>query len=415
MNLATVYQHLFKRRLPFGLFSWRFLLPNQTPTVLFHRRLVMEHFPQTPRLVFFSIVLFSGLKWAFFYSPYYTFKVVKHRGKALKEETGLGLWQQYFRVLSVSSGHGLAAHDWYRYRLYDLDSNKSMWDYVYEQEVGAFHHYRNRGRPHYKEHVALLGDKHNFESLLKQHGIQTVRSLTILPQHTLDFHAQLTTLTCQYGELFCKRRTGNHGRGAFRTYIEEECLGIEPRNKVPLPESKITTFLHENISQHDYLIQPYYKNHHRLQTITQGYLNPASTIRIIGHCHDDQISLEFAVMYWPVVDNEQQVRFHYPIAIEPHSGKLDRVHRAWPQDSLDKTQLMSLNQLIDNLNDKPLPHWSEAIKLACLAHPLLTGVDRIAWDLILTEERAVLLEGNSGWGGLATCQWFGYNVKCLTP
>lgn len=46
-----------------------------------------------------------------------------------------------------------------------------------------------------------------------------------------------------------------------------------------------------------------------------------------------------------------------------------------------------------------------------MMRPLMRGVNRVAWDFILIEERAVLLEGNSGWGGLVICQRLGYNFK----
>lgn len=46
-------------------------------------------------------------------------------------------------------------------------------------------------------------------------------------------------------------------------------------------DSGINDFLQENTMQHDYLIQPDYKNHPCLQTTSQGYLQPASTSRII--------------------------------------------------------------------------------------------------------------------------------------
>jgi hypothetical protein len=404
---------LFKRRLPLGLFSWRFLLPKQSESIRFHRRLALASFPQLPRSLFLPMMVFIGLKWAFFYSPYYSFKAVRHKGKALKDETGLSLWQQYWRVLAVSMGHGLAPVEWYKYLLHQTDVHKTLWDYIYDQEGAAFHTYRNRGRLHYHEHVALLGDKCEFEHLLVQQGIPAASTLAVLPKNTSNVRTQLDKLVSQHGQLFCKRRTGNQGKGAFRAFRQEGQLQLQPRGKVPLASSEIDAFLRANACQHDYLIQPNYQNHPCLQTHSQGYLHPASTIRIISYYHEGKVYPEFAVMHWPVMDAEQQVRFYYPIAVEANSGKLNKTHSVWSRDNLDETQLTALTTLLDGLADEPLPHWSEAVQLVQAIHPLLKGVDRIAWDLILTGKRAVLLEGNSGWGGLAVCQRFGYNMRQL--
>lgn len=411
MNLsAKIYRYLIKRRLPYGLFSWRFILPCQSKLVRFHRNLAITHFPQIPRLLFLPVMLFIGFKWMFFYSPYYTFKVVKRNGKALKTEVNLSVWQQYWRVLAMSMGHGLAPVEWYRYRLYHQNNPKSLWDYVYDQEVGSFHAYRNRGRPHYKEHVALLGDKYRFEQLLKEHGIPGASTITMLPQHTSDFRLQLEELVRQHGELFCKRRTGSQGRGAFRAFLEEGQLQLQPRGEIILAKNKIDDFLIANTEHHDYVAQPYYVNHPRLQSYTKGYLHPASTIRIISHFHEGKVSLEFAVMHWPVIDDQLQVKFYYPISVEVKSGSLDRKHTKWPLENVDEAQLSNLNSLVDGLLNDSLPYWAEAIQLVYTVHPLLNGVDRVAWDFIISKKRVQLLEGNSGWGGLVVCQWFGYST-----
>ncbi|PWQ92011.1 hypothetical protein [Leucothrix pacifica] len=274
--LKKVYRHLIKRRLPHGLFSWRFLLTGQSESIRFHRNLALAHFPQMPRLLFLPVMLFAGFRWTLIYSPYYTFKVVQHRGKVLQEETGLSLWQQYWQVLAVSMGHGLAPAEWYKYRLYQNDVQKTLWDYVYDQEVSAFHAYRNRGRPHYQEHVALLGDKYKFEKMLEEQGIPAAGTITLLQQNTLDFRLQLAELAGQHGELFCKRRTGNQGRGAFRVFMHEGRLQFQPRGQKPLAENDVGDFLQENIEQYDYLIQPNYTNHPLLRTYSKGYLHPTS-------------------------------------------------------------------------------------------------------------------------------------------
>ena len=409
--IAKIYRHIIKRRLPYGLFSWRFLLPRQSESVCFHRHLTMAYLPQVPRLLFFPIMLFMGFKWALLYSPYYTFKAVRHRGGILKDEIGLSLHQQFWQVLTVSMGHGLAPAEWYRYRLYQNHPQNNLWDYVYDQEVGAFHAYRNRGRPHYQEHATLLADKLKFEQVLEQHGIPTTDTLAMIPQNTLNFRLQLEALVKQHGELFCKRRTGNQGRGAFRVFVEEGELKFQPRGRSELGEGEVDNFLHYNIRQKDYLIQPNYTNHPNLKTYTENYLHPASTVRIISRYYKGKALPEFAVMHWPVIDAGRQVKFYYPIAIQVGSGRLNKTSPIWPRNSLDNTQLLTLKSLLEALSDcYSLPHWEETLLLSCAAHSLVKGVDRIAWDFILTEKQAILLEGNSGWGELVICQNFGLSM-----
>ena len=410
-KLDIFYRFLFKRRLPFGLFSWRFFLPAQSESVNFHRRLVMQFYPQIPVPLKVILLLFTGFKWMFFYSPYYTFLTVNKFGRERRAEIGLPLWQQYWRVLRLSMGHGLAPISWYQFRLYLPE--RDLWSYVYDQEVQAFHHYRNRGRPRHKQAVALLGDKWRFEQYLLSKGVSTAGTLLRTQKGvTTNCRYYLEVLTQQQGRLFCKRRKGNQGKGAFSTFWKEGRLQIKPMQEVPLGPSEVDAFLNDSMERHDYLIQPEYQHHQRIEDALDDSVRPAITIRIISTCsseHCEVISLVSAVIYWTAVE-EGSTRLNYPLAIDLSRGALDEVYPAWPRDYLDDEQQLALSRFTKLLLGKPLPFWEEAVQLVCKSHSLIPGVDQIAWDLILSGDRAIILEGNSGWGGLAVHQWFGYDA-----
>lgn len=409
MKLTGIYKHLFQRRLPFGLFSWRFLLPKQTPSIKFHRQLMMKQLPHLPRSIFLPIALFNGLKWILIYSPYYSLRTVKYRYKNIQDKTGLSFWRQYRRVLMISMGHGLSPKSWYQYQMYLPENKEKLWANIYDQEAGAFHQHRNQNRKNYKKHAALLGDKWLFEQTLLKHSITSAATLALIPKGISDFSSQLQALIAEHGRIFCKRRTGNRGQGAFSVFVKDSRLQIQPKDEKPLSEVDGVNFLQKNIQKYDYLIQPDYKHHQRFAIARSGLDRPATTVRIISRIEDKAIYLEHAVLYWQLIE-EETVRFHYPIAINTDSGTLDNHLEPWPRNNFKDEQLEELKHFIAMLSDKPLPFWSQALKLIRSTHPLLAGIDQIAWDFILSEERAVLLEGNSGWGGLAVCQWFEHNL-----
>ena len=409
-KFGIFYHHIIKRRLPFGLFSWRFLLPGQTESVNFHRSLVMQFYPVIPRPIWLLIVLFVGFKWMLFYGPYYSYRVVNKLGKEQREVIGQTLWQQYWRVLGVSMGLGLAPASWYQYQLYR--PKRDLWSYVYDQELPAYHLYRNRGRPQYEQAAALLGDKWRFEQYLLENGIPTTNTQLLMPQGVAHCRRDLEGLTQTKGRLFCKRRTGNQGKGAFSALWKEKRLQIKPLREKTLSNDEVDAFLRDNMSTHGYLIQPEYLHHQRIDDALKGLARPALTIRIISACsgeNNEIVNLVFAVMYWTVIENGK-TRFHYPLAIDLSSGTLDEKYPVWPRENLDEVQQTALRYFTKLLSGETLPFWEEAVELVHKSHRLIPGVDQIAWDLILSDERAVLLEGNSGWGGLAVCQWFGYKV-----
>ena len=46
---------------------------------------------------------------------------------------------------------------------------------------------------------------------------------------------------------------------------------------------------------------------------------------------------------------------------------------------------------------KAIPHLSEALDLAVRAHTLLPGLRTVGWDIAITENGCVLVEGNDAW------------------
>jgi len=44
-----------------------------------------------------------------------------------------------------------------------------------------------------------------------------------------------------------------------------------------------------------------------------------------------------------------------------------------------------------------LPHWQDSLKLSINAHKALQGYVLIGWDIVITNNGSMLLEGNAGW------------------
>lgn len=389
-------QQIIQRRLPLGMFSWRFLLPKQHEQVRFHRDLVMYNFPQLPYFLRLIVVIAIGMRWMFIYSPYYSFRAVKRQAPEITQQTGLGRWQQLIKVLTLSMGHGVPPYVWYRFRLYEPKSTGREWDVIHEHELSSFHHFHNQGRPNFQRHQVLLADKWDLEKFLLEHGVPTSSSLQLVSQGDNNFEATLKRLAPK-GKLFCKRRTGNQGLGAFTINLIENKLMVEPLGKKVLPSHESSAYLQQQICTADYLIQPEYQHHSLLNSL--NLMQPAITLRLISRCEQSTIHLDAAYLEWPVSDEaEEIITSHFPIAVDVKAGFLQQYDLSNPWiSSLSTEQHQALDKLINRFESLHLPHWEEAAKLVEQAHPHLSGIYRIAWDFILTDDHAVLLEGNTGW------------------
>jgi hypothetical protein len=388
-------KHLLIRRLPFGLFSWRFLLPGQPPAIRLHRHLVMQHHTRLPRWLWFWIMLFTGLRWVVCYSGYYSYRAVSHWSGRHDLPPGFNFWQTWYAVLSHSLGHGVSPASWYQFQLYRTDRHWA--DFVYDHETAAYHLWHNRQRPDYLAHQAVLSDKSQFAHYLSDRDLISAGTWQLVPQHTAGFASALKDLAQYQGRLFCKRRSGNQGIGAFYADWVDQTLQVQPLHDAVLPPDQIAAFLQEQIAQNDYLIQPCYQNHPLLQVPDLNL--PAITLRLISSfpLNTQHPELMGAYLEWPALQDGGTNQGYLFCGISRHTGQL-LPERVTPEPSrLQPTQQNDWQTFIAQLSNTQLPHWHQATQLAQQAHCHLHGIYRIAWDFILTEERAVLLEGNVGW------------------
>ena len=393
--LRQLHQHLFTRRVPYGLFSWRFLLPGQPEKVRIHRQLALQQHPRVPRPLWLLVLLFAGLRWMWVYSPYYSFRILRHHGRQIETETGLTFWQQGHKLLSISMGHGILPSHWYQYRLYLVERQASYWDYIYDHEASAYHAWRNQGRANREKHQALLADKWQLEQLLSAMGIPMAQTLHISGRGDSLFIDILKRLSQQHGRLFCKKRTGNQAKGAFLADWKTGQLVIQPFGEAILAFPECLTFLQQRIAESDYLIQPEYRNH---PSLTGGANSlPAATLRIISYCgQGNAVTLNCAYLEWPMIGEQGSIQ-HYPVPILCTTGHVQAGHWLMRHFHLSPRQKQGLGTLLQHLAGNPLPYWEDAASVAVRAHQQLAGLYGIAWDFILTDQGPVLLEGNSGW------------------
>ena len=392
---SNLYHYIVKRHLPFSLFSWRFCLPKQSRAVRLHRTLALQPHPRIPKLLWWFISLLGGLRWILCYSLYDSYRVVQHNAARVTQETGLSRGQQLGAVVATSIAHGVAPWDWYRFKLYRPTNHWS--DVIYDHEGAAYHAWYNQQRPDYAAHSALLSDKWQLEGCLADQGITMTDTLQRVKQGDPAFSDIIHNLCQQQGALFCKRRTGNQGIGAFYAEWIGDKFQIQPMDATPLTADQIASYLSEQIAIADYLIQPHYTNHPRLQI--PNIPLPATTLRVISgyELSSHQVTVQAAYIEWPVQQTTGEVRSYLFCAVDPQTGKVLTEHTLPLVHRLSSRHQTTWQILTEQLADQPLPYWERILDTTQQAHRQIPGIYRIAWDFILTEQEPILLEGNSGW------------------
>jgi hypothetical protein len=251
------------------------------------------------------------------------------------------------------------------------------------------------------QYACLLQDKLLFERFFAGGGFPVARSIG-----TLD-----TGLRCDLGEwgrgdlwtmaahglpdmaLFCKPRFGIKGRGVFRLRVEG--------GGVQLNDRRVTRAELEALVRRPYVCQTPVQQHEALAQLHPQSLN---TVRIITFREGDRIDVFLAYLR---MGGNGEITDNSPIAraivrIDDATGELE-TQGYWLQgaDAAPTTAHLTTRTVFGGLR---IPHFPACRALATAAHQWLPGIDSVGWDVAVTPEGVVLLEGNEDWGA-TTAMW----------
>lgn len=396
--IKKLNKYFFYYNVPLGFLSWRSILDGKNSNVIKHHDYLKAYLGNGgKKKAKFLLFLFVGIKWVVFYATKQTIRSVLFYNKRIKSSKPL--WRQMLVVLKLSMLNGVVPKYYFLYRLYDESSAYSWLNYVYDTEARGYHSFNSHSRMDREQHTSLLTNKYALETYLRKSGLPIAKTLHLSKKS--DFLGDLKSIDLyvnQCTRVFCKPTEGNQAYGAFSLIKNADAFTIQGLGAFPKQGEDAEKLIKKQFSKHDYLIQPCYMNHSLLKQVQmdeQGVI----TIRIITQHHQetDTISLHCAYLEWPVLRNQQLYDLQFvPIVID--TGLLNINHRMVTEHWLDKCDAEAFEAWLQSIDlAKPLPHWEKAVENVKYAQRLLTGVYAIAWDLILTEDAAIILEGNDGW------------------
>lgn len=365
-------RELWKRQQPHGLISCLYLLPLQNPLIRLHRRFWWRAASPLPRPLWLILEIYLFLRWTFWFAWRASWKVAATNASQVIDKHGLNRWQLMRQLLKLSLLHGMSPAQVLQFGLFLPGAN--YWEFVFESEAGAFHRWRD-GKL-LVAHMEILADKHKTLNILKELGILHTQTCVVLRKN--DAEPDWSEFE---SSLFMKPRFGSGGKNCF--YLKREPSGIlDWKTYEEAPQNSDAAYFswRKAAAQMDYLIQPCYENALPLKAIHSELI----TLRVLTKRSGTVWDVDFAYLEIP-----DGIRSYHFQAVDLMSGQL----------------LQSTSEMIyvrDIWIDKGLamlPHWQQAAASAVKAHEVLVpDIFSVAWDFILGEGGALLLEGNSTWG-----------------
>lgn len=401
-----LFARFAQARIPPFILSLRYLYPKSCQNIQLHRRIFLANCKNPLKLIFNGLIY---IRWVSYYTWLGSYRACKHQTEAQLEYYGLSRWALFFDLLHYSICHLISARDYFEFRLYD--KKKNLFDYLYTQEIGYFHHRINQSFRNYHRAVELLADKHQFSSVLQNKGIPTVAGVCI---ETDKFNIKsVAEREAIKRAIFCKPNTGARSEDAF---LIKHCAIDNAYQLLPMRGDIITcpfgieSYLKKIAKRHQkILIQPFITDHFAMKQMNTQ--NAVSTVRIITAKKTSSIDLDSELLYIQL--EIPQANISSTVAI----NKMTQLYTILPLDleTLDVDPEFKKQPFFDQKADVTIS--VELKKLLrgsianCLqAHKMLLDLRTVAFDVVIGEDGPMILEGNSHW----SLDYFSY-VEALGP
>lgn len=247
---------------------------------------------------------------------------------------------------------------------------------------------------HYN-YIVLLRDKYAFSAYLastigEQSVVKTVALLSKGRAFLSDEKSWKSPeqLLLNGSELVYKNIDGECADGVMLVKVEGDTVIADGK---AYSKSEFIRF----ISDKNMIVQNVVTQHDALKAFKTKSVNTIRVVTIQGKSGEVNVFAAFlrlSVSADSFVDN--RAKGGLGIGVDLETGKLMRY--GLPHDAFGtKMEEHPLSHI--RFEGYQLPYWQETVKLVCKAHKQFYELQSIGWDVVLTENGPVLLEGNDDW------------------
>lgn len=298
--------------------------------------------------------------------------------------------------------------EWYKkhgevneeYNIYGLDikNYRNQNDYLIGKDLNrsAVHH----GNVNPKNHKKLLDNKLLFDNRVREHYPESLvdvyfvfKGKNIVPKQNTLLKSSTNTLSALKslgdGEYFIKELGGLGGKNAIRFTKKDDKMNFRhvSKGEITLDDFwKIT-------GKKEFLIQKRIENHKNIKTLSPTAL---STVRIVTtrfnkNVHVLSCDLCLGCSKNSIVDNYNNEGAI--VHVDEKTGKLGKYAFRKHSKIIDKHPVSGIK-----FENYQLPFWNESIELVKKLHSIFPEFCSIGWDVAITENGPLIIEGNYNWG-----------------
>jgi hypothetical protein len=309
---------------------------------------------------------------------------VARHGRDVREECGRSRWRQFREIWTLSQSDNIEPESYYKFRLFIPDRKARVSLYIQRHEIFQFLPWLNRGLD-----ADRINDKLKFHDAGLELGLPVIPILAFFNGD--DPGAEAAPVELPERDLFLKPSRMCKGAGAEKWSFQGDggCWRHGPQR---LDAAGLVRYAQTRGAVRPIIIQPCVKNHPDLQPFSGGGL---CTLRVLTFRPPDAKASPVLTTFRMPVGASEVDNFSMDglaAGVDEHG-----VMRAAVKQKTMK-RFASFPDTGASIRGATLPGWREMVDLAVRAHDAFGELFFVGWDVALTEDGPVLVEGNPMWG-----------------
>lgn len=313
----------------------------------------------------------------------FTFK----NGSAVARQFHRPIHRQLVDQLRLYLGAGVLPPWYYIFELHREPSTRNARDFVYrwESKAGVLRLLKEGDRAPSSE----LNDKAEFAEQCRRNQIRTVPVLAVFGNGKAELRADPVELDT---DLFVKPIIGRGGKGAQRWDLVAPGLYRSP-DGYPLGRDELIARLAFESRATPILVQPRLRNHPALEPLNNDALSTVRVLTCLNEANEPEIvgaAMRMAIGTNHVVDNLHAGGI--ATAVDVETGTLGAASDLGVDSRLGWMDRHPVSGAA--IAGTQLPMWSEVRDFAIRAHRAFADRVLVGWDIAITPDGPVLVEGN---------------------
>jgi hypothetical protein len=323
-----------------------------------------------------------------FLAGFFAAKRTRQYGHRLKMHAGINLWRQFVYQIYLATKYFLSPSEYYSYNMFEEANRKRASMYVLDHEILPLMESLQRSID-----LSVFDDKRRFYQKCKKYRLPTIAIIAEFENGKIKAWHDTREKHIPQTDVIAKPACGRCGHGIL-LYTYEGPASYCNGKGANLDHIELINHIADHSLSEPYIVQERIFNHPDLTKYSNGAL---CTCRVVtGRAPGKQSEFISSILKLPTKKNitDNYVTGGLAVPIEFENGKLGA---AVQQDYAGK-RLYAHPDTGNVFIGSRIPYWRSIVELCLCAHDLFSEFAFVGWDVAVTEDGPVLVEGNVRWG-----------------